>query len=289
MSSLALHIRCREIGSADVELIVDLLTRGFRIRTREFWVHALRRLSEHPTPPGFPKYGHLLECNGDPVGVILLIYSSIGAPGEKKIRCSVSSWYVEPAYRSYATILVSQALKHKHVTYFNITPVRSTLPLLKAQGYVRYCTGRFVAAPSLSARSWGARVRAVARDTRADEDLPAHEIDLLLTHAAYGCISVTCRSANLAYPFVFQPRCKAGVVPFAYLAYCRQLDDFVSFAGPLGRFLTLRGFPLVVLDSNSAIKGLIGWYSDGAPKYFKGPDQPRLGDIAYSERVMFGL
>jgi hypothetical protein len=26
-----------------------------------------------------------------------------------------------------------------------------------------------------------------------------------------------------------------------------------------------------------------------APKYFKGQDKPRLGDIAYSERVMFGF
>ena len=78
-------------------------------------------------------------------------------------------------------------------------------------------------------------------------------------------------------------------MPFAYLAYCRQVDDFVRFAGPLERFLAWRGFPLVVLDSNGPVKGLVGRYFDGAPKYFKGPDRPRLGDIAYSERVMFGF
>jgi len=78
-------------------------------------------------------------------------------------------------------------------------------------------------------------------------------------------------------------------MPFVYLAYCRQLDDFVRFAGPLGRFLAWRRFPLVVLDANGPIGRLIGWYSDGFPKYFKGPDRPRLGDIAYSERVMFGF
>lgn len=289
MSSLALRIRCREIGSADVDRIVDLLTRGFRVRTREFWARALRRLSEHPTPPGLPKYGYLLECSDNPVGVLLLIYSSIEANGETRVRCNVSSWYVEPSYRSYATILVSRALRHKHVTYFNITPDRSTLPILEAQGYVRYCSGRFVAVPLLSARPWGARVRAVAPDTRAGEELPLCEIDLLLKHAAYGCISVTCSSADRRYPFVFLPRRKAGLVPFAYLAYCRHLDDFVRFAGALGQFIACRGFPLVVLDANGPIKGLIGWYSDGAPKYFKGPDQPRVEDIAYSERVMFGL
>jgi hypothetical protein len=277
------------MGSADVDQIVDLLTEGFRIRTREFWVQALRRLSEHPTPPGFPRYGYLLECNGNPVGVILLIYSSIEADGETRIRCNVSSWYVEPTYRSYATVLVSHALRHKHVTYFNITPDRSTLPILEAQGYVRYCTGRFVAVPSLSTWSRGARVRSVAPDTRPGEDLPSAEIDLLMKHAAYGCISVICTSANGRHPFVFQPRSKAGVMPFVNLAYCLQLDDFVCLAGPLGRFLAWRGFPLVVVDADGPIKGLIGWYFDGTPKYFKGPDQPRLGDIAYSERVMFGF
>jgi hypothetical protein len=288
-SPLALRVLCREIGSADIDRIADLLTRGLRIRTREFWVHALRRLSEHPTPPGFPKYGYLLECNGNPVGVILLIYSAIEGAGETRIRCSVSSWYTDPLYRSYATIMISRALRHKHVTYFNITPDPSTVPILEVQGYVRYCSGRFVAVPGLSLRSWGARVRAVAPDMHADEDLPSSEVDLLLKHAAYGCISVTCSSANRRHPFVFLPRHKAGLMPFAYLAYCRHLDDFVRFAGPLGRFIALRGFPLVVLDANGPIKGLIGWYSDGAPKYFKGPDQPRLGDIAHSERVVFGF
>jgi hypothetical protein len=288
MSSSELRIRCREIGSTDLDRVVDLLTRGFRIRTRDFWVRALQLLSEHCTPSGFPKYGHLLECNNNPVGALLLIYSYIEDGGEKKIRCSVSSWYVEPDYRIYAASLVSHALKYKQVTYFNITPDRSTFPILEAQGYVQYCSGRFLAVPSLSRPLWGARARVVTLATRAEEDLLSSEIDLLLKHAAYGCISATCNSANRSHPFVFLPRREAGV-PFAYLAYCRQLDEFVRFAGPLGRFLARRGFPLVAFDSNGPIKGLVGRYFDGAPKFFKGPDQPRLGDIAYSERVMFGI
>src|SRR5205823_4624665 len=105
---------------------------------REFWIRALNRLKAHPTPPGCPKYGYLLECRGAPVGVLLLISSAIDANGNTRIRCNVSSWYVEPAFRSYAAMLVSHALKYKHVTYFNITPNRSTLPILEAQGYVRY-------------------------------------------------------------------------------------------------------------------------------------------------------
>ena len=87
---------------------------------------------------------------------------------------------------------------------------------------------------------------------------------------------------------MFMRRKKVGL-PVAYLAYCRDLNEFVRFAGPLGRFLLAHGFALVVLDCNGPISGLIGLYSGGFPRYFRGPVKPRLGDYSYSERVMFGV
>lgn len=284
---MAFRVRCRQISSADIDGVVNLLTTGFRIRRRGFWVRAFERLSEHATPPGFPKYGYLLEAQGKPVGAVLLIFSSIVINGELTIRCSMSSWYVEPEFRPYGAILRSQALKHEHVTYFNITPGPHTLPILEAQGFTRYCDGRFVAIPALSMKSKCSSVEMVGAHACADEDLPSSEVELLLAHVNYGCISVVCISISRRHPFVFLPLQKAGVLRYAYLAYCRNLDEFVRFAGPLGRFLAQRGFPLVVVDANGPINGLIGRYSNGFPKYFKGPNKPRLGDLAYTERVMF--
>src|SRR6516162_9820014 len=254
---MALRIRCRQIASADIDGVVNLLTSGFRIRSRDFWVRAFQRLSEHATVPGFPKYGYLLEAQGTPVGVVLLIFSSIVVNGELKIRCSMSSWYVEPAFRAYGAILGSQALKHEHVTYFNITTGPHTLPILEAQGFERYCDGRFVAVPALSMRSKCSCLEVVTPDICADEDLPSSEIELLLAHARYGCISVACSSADGRHPFVFLSLRKAGA-HYAYLAYCRDVEEFVRFAGPLGRFLARRGLPLVVLDANGPINALIG-------------------------------
>jgi hypothetical protein len=58
----------------------------------------------------------------------------------------------------------------------------------------------------------------------------------------------------------------------------------------MGRFLAMRGRPLVVIDANGPIPGLVGKYLDARqPKYFKGPDRPRLGDLVYSETAMFGI
>jgi hypothetical protein len=281
------RIRCREIEMADIDRLVDLLTAGFYPSRREDWVRRLQRLSDHPTPAGFPKYGYLLEWKQNLVGVSLVIYSSIRLNGVAKFRCNNSGWYVEPAFRSYASMLASRGRGHKNVTYFNVTPDSHTLPILEAKGYTRYSSGRFAAIPALSRGSVSADVKLVSSEEPPDRNLPDAEVELLSAHADYGCISVTCSSEDETHPFVFVPRKKLGFLPYVRLIYCRDVADFVRFAKPLGRFFTKRGFPLVILDSNGPIPGLVGMYFRGRPKYFKGPDKPRLGDLAYTELAMF--
>jgi hypothetical protein len=289
MSSSPRRIRRREIVPGDVDRVIDLLTSGFGTRKRCFWERAFARLSEHRTPPGYPRYGYLLECDGAPVGVTLMIYATLNFDGKPRIRCNMSSWYVDPAFRAYAGQLPSAVLNQKEVTFYNVTPERETWPALEAAGYKRYCRGRVLAVPALSAWQPRVRVRIAAGDIAADDDLSAFEARLLSDHQRYGCLSVTCVLRKRRHPFVFQIRRKAGLVRFAYLIYCRDLDDFVRFAGPLGRFLAWRGIFLILFDADGPATGLAGRYCDGYPKYFRGPDQPRLGDLGYSERAMFGV
>jgi hypothetical protein len=284
------RIRARQIAYTDVPAVVDLLARGFQDRSRAFWQDVFACLTERPVPAGSPRYGYLLESDGDPVGALLLIFSSLRRGDLTTIRCNVSSWFVEPAFRGYASLLVSKALGHKNVTYLNITPAPHTIPLLHAQGYSQYSRGIFVAVPALQFRAGDAEVGVV----RADAGLPTKgdpfEHELLLEHAKYGCLSLWCVTADRAHPFVFRPRVLKRIVPCAQLVYSRGVDDFVRFAGPVGRFLAMRGRPLVVIDANGPIPGLVGKYLDARqPKYFKGPDRPRLGDLVYSETAMFGI
>ncbi len=279
-------LRCREIVAADVEAVIALLTSGFsRERNRQFWDRAMDRLSRHPTPPGFPRYGYLLDNGGEAVGVILQIFSQ--DPRSGHVRCSMSSWYVMPPYRAYGSLLVSRALRHA-ATYTDATPAPFTWPLLEAQGYVRYCNGRLLAPLWLSRGSEAARVLPVTDDITPDEHLTAAEIAMLRDHAAYGCIGLLCEAAGRRYPFVFVPRRRLGVVGVAGLIYCSAEAAVPRFAGALGRYLARRGFPLVVLDADGPLPGVPGLYTDNRPKYFQGPDRPRIGDHAYSERAMFG-
>jgi hypothetical protein len=286
------RISCREILTADLDGVLNLLVRGFPERSREHLKRTLDRLSEHATAPGFPKFGYMLESDGAPVGVVLVIFSSMTVDGVTRVRGNVANWYVDPAFRSHATLLTSHALAHKTVTFLNISPARHTWPILEAQGYKPFCSGLFIAYPSLASDFFGARVKSVSRDIRPGDDLSPSEIELLLAHKSYGCISVTCTAEGRRHPFVFArrwQRWKSIWLPYALLVYCRGVEDFVRFSGPLGRFLTVRGMPMVFIDSNGVVPGLSGRYVEWGPKFYKGKFPPRLGDLSYTERVMFGL
>ena len=281
-------IRCRQIADADLPGLAELLKRGFGTRrSLRFWHRALARLKARTTPADTPRYGYVLESDGRLVGAILLIFAA--TPGDGAIRANVSSWYVDPAFRSYAPLLVSQALKRKDVTYLNISAVRHTWPILDAQGYHRYSNGIFVALAALQ-RAGADRARLLAGAARPDAPFEPFERDLLRQHAAYGCLSLWCETPGRALPFVFRPRRVKSVIPCAQLVYCRDVADFVRFAGQIGRFLAWRGRPLVVIDANGPIAGLHGRYFDNTmPKYYRGPARPRLGDLADTEAALFGV
>ena len=98
------------------------------------------------------------------------------------------------------------------------------------------------------------------------------------------------RDAGAAYPFVFRRRLAKAVVPCAQLVYCRDTADVARFAGLIGRHLAARLSPLVVIDAVGPMPGLPSIYLAGRrPKFFKGPEQPRLGDLAYTEAALFGV
>jgi hypothetical protein len=214
-------IRCRQIADADLDDLADLFKRGFGPRrTRAFWRGALARLQARAVPEGMPRYGYLLENDGVPVGAILLIFTT--TPGGDALRANVSSWYVDPAFRSYAPLLVSQALKLKQVSYLNISAARHTWPILEAQGYRRYSSGVFVAMPALQ-RSGAGDMRLLAAHRTPAAPHEAFERDLVVEHAGYGCISFWCETGERAHPFVFRPRIVKSVVPCAQLIYCRDV------------------------------------------------------------------
>ena len=289
MVEAAPRIRCRQIADADVPAVAALLARGFPGRSQQFWERGLQQLGELQPPPGLPKYGYLLDAAGIVVGTLLLI-SSTRRDGDKLVmRSNVSSWYVEPDFRAYAALLTLRAHAHKDVTYVNTSPDSSTWSIIEAQGFVRYCDGKFIAFPALNGLFGGNEdVQVLDGRTQLTVSSDPFESEILSQHAKFGCISLWCVTRERAYPFVLQPWRSKKIVPSARLIFCRDISDFVRFAGPIGRFLARRGRSFVVIDANGAIPGLHGIFRGNEPKYYRGPERPRLGDLAYTESVFFG-
>jgi hypothetical protein len=289
MASAAPSLRCRQIEEADLESVASLLAQGFPTRSRQFWLGAFAQLRRHAVPPGLPRYGYMLDSDGRAVGAVLLICTLVRGDRGDAPRCNLSSWYVDPAFRAFAPMLVSRALRPKDVTFINVSPARHTWPILEAQGFSRICDGAFFAVPLLNGWFGGAKIKVLDGRQKPQVCFDPRDQETLSAHAAHGCITFWCATAERAYPFVFRRRFVRGFVPYAQLIYCSDVTDFVRCAGPLGRALARRGLPFVMIDASAPIPDLAGWYSPGMPKYFKGPQRPRLGDIAYTEYGVLGV
>lgn len=286
-TSFVSALRSRETTDGDVETLAKFLGRGLGYPSQQY-LQILSRLAVHPTPVGFPRYGYVLENEKRIVGAVILIFSTIWSDDGPAVRCHVTSWFVEPEFRPYATLFFSKALKHKNVTYINISARPATRPIINAQGFLQYSKGQFLAFPAFNfgSRTKEKRVEIVAGEKEPNAPFEPYELDLLKAHARYGCICLWCKTPERAYPFVFHQRLFKGFFPGAQLVFCRDIQDFVRFALPLGLFLAARGRFAVSIDSNGPIPGLFGKYIDGVePRYYKGT-KPRLGDLSYTQGVM---
>jgi hypothetical protein len=282
------RIGAREITENDLHSVASLLGKGLDYDSRYF-SGILTRLNKHPTPTGFPKYGYLLEHDGALVGAIILIFTKIQSDGTSIIRCHVTSWFVEPTYRAYAALFYLNALNHKDVLYLNISAQPVARPIIEAQGFSKYSCGQFFSVPAFHFMSESADCKIIDAISVPDVPFKAYERDLLLDHADYGCICFWCVTEEQAYPFVFRTHYTKKAIPGVQLLYCREIGDFVKFVRPIGSFLARFGKFIVRIDSNGPIPGLRGKYINGAmPRWYKGPIQPRLGDLAYTQFAMCG-
>jgi hypothetical protein len=285
-SASGAKLRVREIVENDLPAIAELLSRGFAIRSIDYWLRGLTRHASRPRPAGYPAFGYCLDNGGRLVGALLLLFSEVRAGAETIVRCNLSSWYAEPEFRGFAPMMVKVATGDKSVTYFNITPAPHTWSTVEAQGFLMYCKGQVYGVPALSRPAPGAKVEQFAEGLATGLD--AYEADLLHQHASFGCLSLIVRDGAKAYPFVFQKHFVKNIVPVYRLLYCRDIGELQRFAGNLGRFLARSGRLLVRIDANCPIPGIVGWFSDKrGRKYAKGPRPPSLGDLAFTEAALF--
>ena len=185
--------------------------------------------------------------------------------------------------------MTMRALRHKDVTYLNLTPAPRTLSMLQAHGYQRYCAGALLVAPQLIKPMPGVSIERFAIGGTAAAALPAADRAVLKDHADLGCLSLVATGEFGALPFVFQRRrIFRSLLPVTQLIYTRHLDDFARLAGNLGRHLGVFRTALMLADSDGPLPGLTGRLLK-LPKYYKGPQRPRIGDLTYTELPILGV
>jgi hypothetical protein len=285
MSTTRTAVRLRQIKEADLPAVAELLNEGFPTRSRAYWLRGLHRMGVRPRSEQHPTYGYLLEGDRTPVGAILLLFSDVPSTSGIIVRCNVSSWYVRPEFRIFASLLITSTTKNKDVTFFNISAIPTTWPTVEAQGFSVYCRGQMYAFAFLRRPVKPVKIEVFDAATTS---LNVTDREILNQHAAVGCLSIVVRCKDKLYPFVFQKHYVKRLIPIYRLTYCRDVNEFMRFAGNLGRFLLNRGCIWIQLDANGAIPGLIGWYTEKrGRKYAKGPHTPRLGDLSFTETAFF--
>jgi hypothetical protein len=269
----ASRVHCRLIAETDLEGLADLLTRGFPNTRREHWIRGFARWKSVPVIEEMPRYGYLLDTGFGPVGAILMISSRRGT----HIVSDLCGWYVDPQWKSHAGLLISLATKLRHVTYLNAAPAPDIWRTLQAQGFSPYNFGR-TAVFALPGRG------AVSQDI--PDGLP--EAQLLRDHRAMGWVSLTVKKDGIVSPFVFRRRhLEKPKVPVMDVMFCRGAGDLTRCAGALARHFLPRGSAGFLIDGD--MDSLLSHYAEGRePRYFKGPYRPVLGDLAYTEKAIFG-
>jgi hypothetical protein len=268
--------RCRQILQGDLETLASILKIGFPGHAPGYWENGLARIAARPTIKGMPHIGYTLEADCGLVGVIFTISSR----RDQQIICNLSSWYVEPPYRrAHAKSLPIMATSVENVIYLNTSPADHTRRTMASLGWTQYNFGRSVAFPVLTMGTG-----------KVSEDIPADlsERILLEDHRALGCISVVCMKDGAVLPFVLRPRRVTRFqLPILELIYCRDTSEFERCGGALGRYFLARGSLGFILDGK--VKRMPSIYvEEKEPRLYKGPHLPKLNDLAYTEKVMFG-
>jgi hypothetical protein len=281
---------CRPIREDDLEGVIACLSRGFPRRNHDYWKQALTRLSQRPAVADFPRYGFAIEDSGRIVGVMLTLYALHHGTDGDSVRCNLSSWSVDAGYRPFAAKLGAMVVRPKNVTFINISPAPGTLKINKAFGFRLFSDGQFAFLPALSRPHPSSQALEIRPGLPELALLPENERYILLEHQALGCLPLICMHEGKPVPFVFvRRRILRGLVPCCQVVYCRSPADLSNCAGALGRFLLRHGNLLCLVDATGPVPGLHGRYFPGrGAKYFRGPQRPSLGDLTFTEIVVFG-
>jgi hypothetical protein len=274
----------KPIESTRSAIAYDLLSRGFPARGRAHWARVFRHLEQFGGNEATAvPYGQIFEVSGKPAGVILTPASLRG--GRRVIN--FASWYVDPAHRWKAPLMLRGLLRDKQATYTDLTPTEPVQKILPALGFLPVSRGVTVNAVPLLAVTGGKRGEVTPLSGAGPLD-PAVR-DLLESHEEFGCHAVALLTPDGgSVPVMFKFRLLRGL-PAALLVYCGDNEALRGSLGAVARHLLRRGRLLLVLDLPVGGDAPPGYALPGkTPRFVKSHAwDPARTDYCGSELALF--
>jgi hypothetical protein len=274
----------REIQDADLFELGALLAEGFPKRSLEDWRSALDILTDRPSVEGFTRYGYCLEDKGRLEGVLLLLTATI----DGVTRSNLSSWYVRPRYRLYATLMHQCAVRTKAPVYLNLSPANHTLRSIEALGFRPYTGGTLLVDATSAVRVGNSTVRSLTPD--AASTLDAEVRRSVEAHFRYGCNGLLLEDKEGPMIALYRIKWLKRLVPAARFVAGNPVRLAAS-AGPLMRTLLLRGLSLALIDAPlfyTPTRGM--WLLSNRERRYASADgtPPAPGDLRETEVALFG-
>jgi hypothetical protein len=273
----------REIEERDLGELHALLVEGFPRRTGRYWQLAIDVLGRRPVVEGCPRFGYVLEADGRLVGVLLVLATRI----DGQVRCNLSSWYVRNPYRAYAVFLFRRALGIRDAAYLNLSPAKSTLPIIEARGFKAYTGGTLI----MDARAaLGSKKSAVRRLRRGEATGLGSETDsMVAAHLEYGCFGFLLEDASGLMVTLYRIKWLKGFIPAAQFV----MGDPTRIVGassellrallPRAIFICLADAPLNYVPPPGTLL-----HATREVRYFMGGFPPAVGDLRETEIALFG-
>ena len=273
------------IDGTNHSLAVALLAKGFPCHAAPHWADALERIRRFGGNAALDlPIGHVMTIDGQPAGVALTIASrrADGCP-EPQTHINFAAWYVEPAYRWRAPLMLRAVTRMPCDVLTDLTPSDPVRALLPAFGFRQITRG--VAITPAALHRGGGRVLALEA-AGADRMAPGLRA-LLLAHAPFGNIPalLECRDGT-AVALAFR-RLRWRGLPMARVIYCGSNRKLFDHLGAVSSFLRGHGVALIKLEAPMDMPPPPGWLRAGRElKFARGPMPPDVTDYLGSELAL---
>lgn len=237
---------------SDLDRATDLLAEGFPGRTRAFWRTSLSRLvqaggnaaADHP-------FGFFMMEKDEPVGIALTPASLRPRPEGAPLRVvNVSSWYVRPAHRWRAALMLRKIVADPGSIYTDLTPTADVRTMIATFGFKAINLG--VVMHLLPALALRRGLPATVSEWQPGEPLPERSppAELVESHRALGCLPLIVEGRAGRTLLVLRPK-RVRRLPATQAVYVGSHAALEPHLPTLARHLLGRGLLVAQIDCRS--------------------------------------